>query len=57
MNQLLVRAFLALRKDEEGQTLLEYALILTLVSVSSIALLKAIAPYAPDVFRNMANDF
>jgi Flp pilus assembly pilin Flp len=57
MNQLLVRAFSALRSDEEGQTLLEYALIVSLVSIASIALLQAIGVYAPGVFNQVVVDF
>jgi Flp pilus assembly pilin Flp len=56
MNQLLVRAFLALSREEEGQTLLEYAIIISLVSVSAIALLETIATFAPGVFNQVAGD-
>lgn len=56
MNQLLLRAFLALRQEEEGQTLLEYAIIISLVSVSAIALLEAIATFAPGVLDKVAGD-
>jgi Flp pilus assembly pilin Flp len=42
MNQLLVRAFLALRYRDEGQTIIEYALVLSLVSVTAIAILQTI---------------
>jgi len=56
MNQLLVRALVALRHEEEGQTLLEYALILSLVSVTAIALLTAIGSFAPGVFDRVTSD-
>jgi Flp pilus assembly pilin Flp len=56
MNQLLMRALLALRHDEEGQTLLEYAIIISLVSVSAIALLQAIGAFAPGVFNQVTGD-
>lgn len=56
MNQLLVRAFLALHREEEGQTLLEYAIIISLVSVSAIAVLEAISTFAPGVFDKVAGD-
>ena len=38
----LVRAFAPLRFDEEGQTLVEYALILLLVSTAAVGLLSAL---------------
>ena len=49
MNQLLTRAFLALRSREEGQTIVEYALILSLVSVTAITLLTVIGGF-PSAF-------
>jgi Flp pilus assembly pilin Flp len=45
MNDLLMRAFLALRSREEGQTIVEYALILSLVSVTAIAVLNVIGTF------------
>jgi Flp pilus assembly pilin Flp len=42
MIPLLVRALLALQSGEEGQTLLEYGLIVSLVSIGSIAILDVI---------------
>jgi Flp pilus assembly pilin Flp len=56
MIPLLVRALSALRSREEGQTLLEYALVLSLVSVASIALLNVIGVYAPGVFNQVSGD-
>lgn len=56
MTQLLVRALWALRSREEGQTLLEYALVISLVSVASIALLNVIGAYSPGVFNQVAAD-
>lgn len=49
MNQLLMRTFLALRSREEGQTIVEYALILSLVSVTAIAVLNVIGGF-PSAF-------
>jgi Flp pilus assembly pilin Flp len=57
MIQLLVRVFSTLGSREEGQTLLEYALVVSLVSVASIALLNAIGVYAPSVFSQVTTDF
>lgn len=45
MQQLLMRTFLALRSREEGQTIVEYALILSLVSVTAIAVLNVIGTF------------
>ena len=45
MNQLLTRMFLALRSREEGQTIVEYALILSLVSITAITVLKVIGGF------------
>jgi Flp pilus assembly pilin Flp len=45
MNQLLTRTFLALRSREEGQTIVEYALILSLVSVTAVTLLTVIGGF------------
>jgi Flp pilus assembly pilin Flp len=45
MTQRLMRAFIALRYGEEGQTLFEYALILSLVSVTAIAVLNVIGGF------------
>ena len=45
MNQLIMRTFLALRSREEGQTIVEYALILSLVSVTAITVLMVIGGF------------
>lgn len=49
MNQLLVRTILALRSRQEGQTIVEYALVLSLVSVTAIAILNVIGGF-PSAF-------
>jgi len=54
---LLMRAFLRLRYDEKGQTLVEYALILVLVSTASFTLLSAIGGFPASVFSEMNADF
>lgn len=56
MTHVLVRALSALGSNEEGQTLLEYALVISLVSVASIALLNVIGVYAPGVFTQVTAD-
>jgi Flp pilus assembly pilin Flp len=57
MIQLLVRAFGSLRSGEEGQTLVEYALILILVSIAAITLLSAIGGVPASLFSTINADF
>jgi len=57
MIQLLMRAFSSLHSDEEGQTVVEYALIMALVSIAAIGLLSAIGDFPSGVFREINNDF
>jgi Flp pilus assembly pilin Flp len=54
---MLVRAFLNLRHREEGQTLIEYALILVLVSVAAVTLLSVIGGYPAQAFSLINADF
>jgi Flp pilus assembly pilin Flp len=44
-------------KEDQGQDLAEYALILVLISLVSIATLKPIAFTVSDVFSNAASNF
>jgi Flp pilus assembly pilin Flp len=57
MNQLLMRAFVNLRHREEGQTLVEYALILVLVSTAAFTLLNAIGAFPAHAFSEINADF
>jgi pilus assembly protein Flp/PilA len=60
MTQLHVKAlsaFSALLTPEEGQAMVEYALILALVSVAGIALLSAIGGSVGTVFSKVNHDF
>ena len=57
MTSLLVRAFWQLRYREEGQTLVEYALILVLVSTAAFTLLTIIGDYPSTVFSTINADF
>ena len=57
MNQLLMRAFSSLRFREEGQTLVEYALILVLVSTAAFTLLTAIGGFPSSVFSSINAEF
>ena len=51
MIQPLARALWSLRFREEGQTLVEYALILVLVSTAAFTLLSAIGAFPSSVFN------
>lgn len=57
MTHWLQRAYLALRLREDGQTLVEYALILTLVSVAAVTLLSAIGVVPSSIFSEINADF
>jgi Flp pilus assembly pilin Flp len=57
MTPLILRAFVLLRSDEEGQALIEYALILVLVSTAAFTLLSAIGDYPSHVFSTINADF
>ena len=56
---LPIRMYLALtslRDREEGQTLVEYALILALVSVTAVVALKALSTGVNSIFTKITND-
>jgi pilus assembly protein Flp/PilA len=53
MLELFNRAFTALRNREEGQAMVEYALILGLVSVVSILALTAIGTNVNTIFESI----
>jgi Flp pilus assembly pilin Flp len=57
MTQLLMRAFWHLRHREEGQTLVEYALILVLVSTAAFTLLSVIGDFPHSIFSEVNADF
>lgn len=57
MSQPLMRAFLHLRHGEEGQMLIEYALILALVSIAAITLLSVIGGYPASALSKVNADF
>lgn len=56
MIELLVRASGLLLSDEEGQTMVEYALILVLVSIAGITFLAAIGQFPSGVFSQINAD-
>jgi Flp pilus assembly pilin Flp len=53
----LIGALGSLRTDEEGQTLVEYALIMVLVSIAAVTLMASIGAFAPSVFSHLNADF
>jgi Flp pilus assembly pilin Flp len=57
MNPLFLRALTLLRSDEDGQALIEYALILVLVSTAAFTILSAIGDYPSHVFSTINADF
>jgi pilus assembly protein Flp/PilA len=57
MTQLLMRALRSLRDHEEGQALVEYALILVMVSVAAVTLLSAIGGYPSSIFSEINEAF
>jgi Flp pilus assembly pilin Flp len=59
LRSLPMRAYLALgslRDKEDGQAMVEYALILFLVSVVSIAVLTTLGTRVSSVFNEVVND-
>jgi Flp pilus assembly pilin Flp len=52
-----IGAFSSLSLDEEGQTLVEYALILVLVSTAAFTLLNAIGAFPSSVFSTINAGF
>jgi Flp pilus assembly pilin Flp len=57
MTKLLAPAFRSLLADEEGQTLVEYAFILVLVSIAGVMLLSSIGAFPSSVFSHINADF
>ena len=52
MNQLMLRLW----RDEAGQDLTEYALLLVLIALAAIASVKGIAGSIENVFNNAASN-
>ena len=53
--RIVVAKIAALREDEEGQALVEYALILALVSIASIAALTLLGGNISAILDDVAN--
>jgi pilus assembly protein Flp/PilA len=57
--QIPLRVYLALtalRDGEEGQAMVEYALILALVSVAAVAILSTLGNSVSSIFNEINND-
>jgi Flp pilus assembly pilin Flp len=57
MIHLLAKGFWSLRFGEDGQTMIEYALILVLVSIAAVTLLSTIGAFPSSVFSHLNADF
>jgi pilus assembly protein Flp/PilA len=54
--QLRLQDFLArLVKREEGQDMIEYALLAALISIVAIAIIILIGPYLKNIFQDVVN--
>ena len=49
-------ALTALRDREEGQAMVEYALILALVSVAAVGILSLLGTHVSSIFNEINND-
>ena len=49
-------ALTSLRDSEEGQAMVEYALILALVSVAAVAILQTLGGSVSSIFNEINND-
>jgi pilus assembly protein Flp/PilA len=57
MNHLFLRLYLKLQnlaKDEQGQDLVEYALLVSLIALSCISGMKNLATYLINTFSNIS---
>ena len=45
----------ALRREEDGQDMIEYALLAALISIVAIAIIVLIGPYLKDLFQDVVN--
>ena len=59
MKLIPMRMYLALkslRDEEEGQAMVEYALILALVSVAAVGILSVLGTHVSSIFNEINND-
>ena len=54
VNYILSSIFNLVKRDEEGQTLVEYGLIVALISIVSIAALSLVGTSVRDIFQTIA---
>ena len=52
----LYLALTSLRDREDGQAMVEYALILALVSVAAVAILQTLGGHVSSIFNEINND-
>jgi len=46
-----------LERDEEGQDMIEYALLAALISIAAIAIIILVGPYLKNLFQDVVNAF
>ena len=51
----LLKLVLGLFRREEGQDMIEYALLAALISIVAIALILLVGPYLDNLFRDVIN--
>jgi pilus assembly protein Flp/PilA len=50
-----VRSLIAAWRDEDGQDMIEYALLAALISIAAIAIVILVGPYLKDLFQDVVN--
>ena len=55
MTQLALKAFSRVRRDEEGQAMIEYALLAFLIAIAAVVLLSVIGVDIAEVFDDVEN--
>jgi pilus assembly protein Flp/PilA len=56
MIQFISNLLSHIRRDEEGQTLVEYGLLLALIAIIVIVALLFLGPIVSDIFSNVAEN-
>ena len=51
----IVRIVKWLNRDEDGQDMVEYALLAALISIVAIAIIILVGPYLQDLFQDVVN--
>lgn len=55
-NQLKLRSWAeGVLQEEEGQDMIEYALLAALISIVAIAIIVLVGPYLKDLFQDVVN--